>query len=199
MDTSVADLRPRHDGWTPDRQRAFLAALADTGAVAEAARRIGLSPASAYALRRHPGAAAFRTAWDGALADAWRRVEETALERVINGETEVWDRDGVQVIRHRPCAPQLVIHMLERAERTNAATRAQAERESGMEQARKYAAIRADLRALPAPGATGDTGDDDENDWVEPPPPEDPETINLRRFAEVAAALRDHSEPGSDG
>ena len=28
----------RHDGWTPERQKAFIAALADTGSVKRAAR-----------------------------------------------------------------------------------------------------------------------------------------------------------------
>ncbi len=94
--------RPRHDGWTPDRQRRFVEALADCGSVGEAATRAGMSKQSAYTLRRHPAAADFRAGWDAALADAWRRIEETALERAIGGETDIYDRDGFQIIRHAP-------------------------------------------------------------------------------------------------
>jgi hypothetical protein len=56
----------RHDGWTPERQRAFIAALADTGCVAIAARMVNMSPESAYQLRRQPGAESFRAAWNAA-------------------------------------------------------------------------------------------------------------------------------------
>ena|SRR3712207_6271443 len=45
--------RYRHDGWTPERQKAFIEALADTGCVTRAA---GMAQANCYALRRAPGA-----------------------------------------------------------------------------------------------------------------------------------------------
>jgi hypothetical protein len=112
----------------PDRQRRFIEALADCGSVGEAATRAGMSKQSAYTLRRHPAAADFRAGWDAALADAWRRIEETALERAIGGETDIYDRDGFQIIRHRPCAPQLLIHMLDRADRARSAAKAMAGR-----------------------------------------------------------------------
>ncbi|MCZ8171731.1 MAG: LysR family transcriptional regulator, partial [Brevundimonas sp.] len=41
----------RHDGWTPERQRAFIGALADTGSVSRAARHVNMSPEGAYYLR----------------------------------------------------------------------------------------------------------------------------------------------------
>ena len=59
----------RKDGWSPDKQRAFIEALADTGSVATAAQRVGMSESSAYRLRRAPGAEAFVRAW-GAAIDA---------------------------------------------------------------------------------------------------------------------------------
>lgn len=46
----------RHDGWTPERQRAFIAALADTGSVSRAATMVNMSPEGAYYLRRQAGA-----------------------------------------------------------------------------------------------------------------------------------------------
>lgn len=44
----------RHDGWTPDRQHDFVAALAASGCVAEACRAVGMTPASAYRDTPHP-------------------------------------------------------------------------------------------------------------------------------------------------
>lgn len=75
-------LRARADGWTPMRQAAFLAALALTGSVCAAARRVGLARETAYRLRRKPGAGSFAAAWDAVLgraAPARRKV--TAGER----------------------------------------------------------------------------------------------------------------------
>ena len=37
-------LRPRHDGWTAERQYRFIQALAETGCVEEACRRVGELP-----------------------------------------------------------------------------------------------------------------------------------------------------------
>ena len=49
-------------------QCAFLAALYCTGSVAGAARHVGRSRASAYALRKRSGAESFASAWDHILA-----------------------------------------------------------------------------------------------------------------------------------
>jgi hypothetical protein len=61
-------LRYRRDGWTPDRQRAFIAALACTRCVLSACRLVGISPEAAYKLYRRPDAASFRAAWDAVFA-----------------------------------------------------------------------------------------------------------------------------------
>ncbi|MCJ8158478.1 hypothetical protein [Sphingomonas sp. LaA6.9] len=53
----VPRLCKRHDGWTPERQRAFVDALAETGSVRHAASRINMSSEGAYYLRRRPGGA----------------------------------------------------------------------------------------------------------------------------------------------
>ena len=74
-----APVRRRVDGWTADRQRDFIAALAETGCVSEACAEVGITPRSAYRLREHPKAAAFRTAWDHAQHLASARL--TALAR----------------------------------------------------------------------------------------------------------------------
>jgi len=78
-------VRPRHDGWTPERQRQFVEALADTGCVSLAAARVGLSAESAYRLRRRDDAKDFDLAWDAALAHGVRRLTDLAFERAING------------------------------------------------------------------------------------------------------------------
>lgn len=127
---------PRQDGWTPDRQRRFIAALADCGSVHEAAARAGMSRQAAYVLRRNPAAVDFRLAWDAALAEAWRRVEESALERAMAGETEVWERDGVITTRLRPCAPHLLVRLLERADAIRARLRAEADAIAAAERAK---------------------------------------------------------------
>src|SRR3954447_11364488 len=56
-------LRYRHDGWTAQRQVAFLKALAATSCVADACKAVGMSRDSAYDLRARPSAIAFRAAW----------------------------------------------------------------------------------------------------------------------------------------
>lgn len=60
-------LRARADGWTARRQAVFLGYLAETGSVAEAARRVGMARETAYRLRARPGAESFAAAWDVAL------------------------------------------------------------------------------------------------------------------------------------
>jgi hypothetical protein len=76
----------RHDGWTPDRQRAFIEALADTGCVKVAARMVNMAHASAYALRRQPGAEGFRRAWDAALDLGLQVLKDEAFDRALNGQ-----------------------------------------------------------------------------------------------------------------
>jgi hypothetical protein len=61
-------LRSRRDGWTPERQRAFIALLAQGTPSNHAARMMGLSKQTAHALRRRPGAESFSAAWDAAIA-----------------------------------------------------------------------------------------------------------------------------------
>ena len=77
--------RHRHDGWTPERQRAFIEALADTGSVSRAAHMVNMSPESAYQLRRQPGAEGFRRAWDAALDFGLARLKDEAFDRALNG------------------------------------------------------------------------------------------------------------------
>src|SRR5688572_15674223 len=70
--------RYRHDGWTPERQKAFIEALADTGCVTRAANMVNIAQANCYALRRAPGAEEFRRAWDSALDFGLKRLKDIA-------------------------------------------------------------------------------------------------------------------------
>ena len=62
-DREPPPLRARRDGWTADRQAAFLASLRTGAWVATAAAAAGMSRESAYRLRRNPRAAAFARDW----------------------------------------------------------------------------------------------------------------------------------------
>lgn len=75
----------RHDGWTPERQKAFIAALADTGSVSRAAAMVNMAQTNCYTLRRAPGAESFRRAWEAALDFGVARLKDIAFERAIDG------------------------------------------------------------------------------------------------------------------
>jgi hypothetical protein len=91
----------RHDGWTPERQRGFVAALARIGVVAAAAKAVGKSAKSAYALRKRPGAVGFAAAWDRALAIGRDEAGALAIDRAIHGVAEPVFYGGRQIgVRH---------------------------------------------------------------------------------------------------
>lgn len=77
---------PRRNSITPERQRAFIAALAATGIVTQAARSIGASLEALYRLRHQPGAEGFSAAWEQALDRGVARLEDCALELALRGE-----------------------------------------------------------------------------------------------------------------
>ena len=67
MNQSVLDapppLRTRRDGWTPERQAAFLTARRVGLTIADAALSVGMSRRGVYRLCRNPRSAAFVAAW----------------------------------------------------------------------------------------------------------------------------------------
>ena len=81
----VPRAKDRHNGWKPEVQLAFIEALAETGSVKAACRRVGRADHGAYLLRRHPEAASFRAAWDAALDIGIRRIEDVAMDRALHG------------------------------------------------------------------------------------------------------------------
>jgi len=94
-------LRERHDGWTADRQIAFIDALAATGCVTDAARTVGMSVRSAYRLRAHPEAGSFRLAWDNAIEFAIQALQDAVLSRAIKGVPIPHYYQGKKVGEHR--------------------------------------------------------------------------------------------------
>ena len=105
--------RVRHDGWTQDRQLAFLVALSETGCVSDAAREAGINPRSAYRLRADPQGAAFGKAWDEALRLAAGRLVSTAYERALNGTPTQYWRDGKLVAETRAPSDKMLIWLLD--------------------------------------------------------------------------------------
>ena len=63
----------RVDGWTPECQRAFIAALSVLGSADRAARAVNKSATGAERLRRLPGAESFILAWERAKAISQER------------------------------------------------------------------------------------------------------------------------------
>jgi hypothetical protein len=76
---------PRSNSITPERQRRFVATLAATGIVQQAARSIGKSMEALYTLKHKPGAEGFSAAWDAALERGVGRLEDCALMRAMQG------------------------------------------------------------------------------------------------------------------
>ena len=107
--------KPRRNTITAAKQRRFIAALAASGIVTQAAKEIGASTSALYKLRHLPGAEAFSAAWDDALDRGVQRLEDCALTRAIQGEermvvsagkvlgTEVRHNDALVMffLRHR--------------------------------------------------------------------------------------------------
>lgn len=102
----------RHDGWTAERQEAFLKTLASCGCVREACAAVGMSHVSAYRLRARPSAIAFRKAWDAALDCAMHRLEEAALSRALHGVARPVFYKGEQVGEWRHHDERLTMFLL---------------------------------------------------------------------------------------
>lgn len=90
-------VKPRHDGWTRERQRGFIDRLCITGNVARSAKAVGKTPQSAYRLRDHKGAGSFAQAWDRALASGRSYQIDVGIERSLLGERVPVMRRGICV------------------------------------------------------------------------------------------------------
>lgn len=90
--------RARKDGWEALRQAEFVGALAETGSVSAAARRVGMARESAYRLRGREGAEGFAAAWDAALACA-RGLAQPMVPKWKCTTAEVRQRALVGLVR----------------------------------------------------------------------------------------------------
>jgi hypothetical protein len=75
-------------GWTPRKQRAFIAALRETGSVRLATEAAGMSYEGVYKLRHAPGAEAFARAWDAAVHVGAQRVRDVLIDHSVHGIPE---------------------------------------------------------------------------------------------------------------
>lgn len=112
--TPVPTASTRHDGWTPERQRRFITALAAMGVVAAAARAVGKSATAAYKLRDRPHAADFAGAWDTAVAMARDRAYDQAIDQAMNGIVTPRYYRGQQVGTVRRFDYRLALKVLDR-------------------------------------------------------------------------------------
>lgn len=93
-----------------ERQAEFLAVLAEWGNVRAAARRVGVSRATVYRMRRL--CPTFQNLWDAALLHARPQVEEVLADRALNGVEETVFYHGEEVaVRRRYDARLLLAHL----------------------------------------------------------------------------------------
>jgi hypothetical protein len=104
---------PRHndraDGWSSDRQHAFVWALARMPSVAVAARGVGMTARSAYRLRKAAGAEDFARAWDIAWQMGIDHVRDLAIERGLHGQDYPIHRQGRVVGTIHRCDNRLLL------------------------------------------------------------------------------------------
>jgi hypothetical protein len=105
-------IRARHDGWTVERQYAFIEALAETGIVEEACRRVGMSRTAADNLRKRACGAPFRRAWQAAQDYALYRTEEDAFTRSRRGVARPIFHKGEQIGEWRHYDERLTMFLL---------------------------------------------------------------------------------------
>ena len=67
LDFEPVPRRAHANGWTPEHQRAFIAALAITGSPRQAARHVGRAQYGAEQLRTAKGGRSFAASWDAAM------------------------------------------------------------------------------------------------------------------------------------
>jgi hypothetical protein len=105
-------VRYRRDGWTPEKQREFVEALADTGLIREAAARVGMTEQSVSRLRRRPDARAFDLACEAVLRPAARRLHAIAWERAIEGTIRSHYYHGELKAEERVYDNRLLVYLL---------------------------------------------------------------------------------------
>jgi hypothetical protein len=103
----------RDDGWTAQRQRAFVAALAELGVVGAAAKSVGMSRKSAYALRARAGEESdFAAAWNAAIDMGRCQALNLGIQRALQGVAVPVFYRGRQVGQRRVYNDSLLIAAL---------------------------------------------------------------------------------------
>ena len=141
----------RKDGWKPERQRGFIAALARCGSVIAAAKHVGMSASSAYRLLDREGSESFAEAWDMAAEMGRDRVRDCSIDRARNGAWVPVMRKGKIVRMEFRYFDRLAIAILsgrERALADSAEDRADARaiRRRQREEARRRAEAEKEMR-----------------------------------------------------
>ena len=109
-------LRQRADGLTPEKQRAYVEALADTGIAREAAARVGVSEQAVNRVRRRADARSFDRACEAARIFAARQLRSIAWERAIEGTLRGHYYHGERVSEERVYDNRLLIYLLSKTE-----------------------------------------------------------------------------------
>ena len=159
-------LRRRIDGLTPEKQREYVEALADTGVAREAAARVGLTEQSISRVRRRSDARGFDRACEAAQRFGARRLRSIAWERAIEGTLKGHYYHGERVSEERVFDNRLLVYLLSRTEHLLAQPKESAAIADNWEpcmDAIEHA------RPLPLPNAAAEAGEpeeDGENDQV---------------------------------
>ncbi|MEA3017808.1 MAG: hypothetical protein QOI38_2530, partial [Sphingomonadales bacterium] len=194
IDFEPVPVRARHDGFTPEKQRAFIEELADTGCVAAAAAKVGMTGQSATRLRRRADARSFDLAWDAATLANKRTLRAIAWDRAVNGTIKRHHYHGELKSEELVYDNRLLIYLLGKAdsmvERPQAAARVLRNWEPWMD------AVEQGLPEPPPPPPS-DAGDEDEWDgtevfelehedgwWTIFPPPADFDGVEHGRYGD---------------
>jgi len=124
LDFEPVPRRARADGWKPEHQRAFIAALAITGSPRQAARAIGKHEFGAQQLRSARGGRSFAKAWEAA-EDIHREREHMRIhaslselaERAANSDARLEEEDSDDRERDDGSRPYDVDAVAERLEK----------------------------------------------------------------------------------
>ncbi|HTU12875.1 MAG TPA: hypothetical protein VMG08_18435, partial [Allosphingosinicella sp.] len=116
LDFDPASTRHRHDGITPERQRDYVEALADTGIARYAAARIGVSPQAINRLRRRPEARSFDLACAAARRIGARRLHDIGWERAIEGQIRRHYYHGELKSEERVFDNRLLVYLMGKTE-----------------------------------------------------------------------------------
>ncbi|MDR6853398.1 hypothetical protein J2Y54_002918 [Sphingomonas sp. BE123] len=101
LEPGVPDAQ-RYDGWTPEKQKRFLTALARGHNVTQACAIVGMARSTAYALRDSARGAAFALGWKAAQLRSRDCLADELMDRAFNGVREsVTGDDGRITTRHR--------------------------------------------------------------------------------------------------